>query len=175
MTALILVAGCVSTETESRFDRQFDFRPIAAFNWEPSSEVLLNEDDPADEETVRRLENAIARALRADGVLRDETAPDVLVRYTADARRQSVAPEGQEVGASTEGGFESSGTPRSSLQARNPAEYGILTIDMVHPVTGRTLWRGTTRSEIVLFLRAFRDTNEMEALVERTLDGFPPR
>lgn len=169
------VAGCATSRTESQYDRRVDFSAFRTFAWHESSAIDIQGDIRNPEEIRERLAGSISSALRAKAFAPTPGSPDFLVRYTARVDARATVPNRSDLGASTSGGFDTESGSGAAVTGRDVTETGTLTIEMVDPTSNRTLWRGTSRAEVVTYMRAMRNEDELDAFVAQTLDGFPPR
>jgi len=172
----LFIASCASMTVNYDYDQRVNFAALKTYNWlptPPKSEV--------NQLTIRNIEFAVDKQLRAKGLGMSEENPDFLIAVHVTKQTQV---DTQEWGYAYGSGNFSHGGPYGRFVGGAPANYdfrrgtdtyvydiGTLIIDFVDPRTRELVWRGTGTAEID---PSAPQTELVNRAVAKVLENFPP-
>ena len=163
-----LTAACAGLRVEHDYDTSINFQPLDTYAWQPRNEAdgsLLDS----------RIRSAVDRELAAKGhrkVPADKADYFVSYRYTvAGEDEPNRVSTSVGVGGGSRGTFGGIGI---NIGLGRDREESILGIDVIHPTTGKLLWRGVARQRPLTQSDPAETTAKVNETVAAILGEFPP-
>jgi hypothetical protein len=172
----IYSSGCSGIQVSQDYAPSTDFSALTSYQWKSQTQEKTG--DPRIDNPLRdaRIREAVDRALGEKGVeLAKNETPSFHVAYQNVLRRKiessgSSGRVGFGVGSYGRHGGIAIGTGTEVREI----EEGSLIIDVLNPVSGELLWRGTGNQRYREYTDPEKATSDINALVKKILAQFPP-
>lgn len=171
--ATALLAGCSSVSVVRDYDTSVDFSALHSFAWEFAEQPKTGNPRIDNDLIDERVRSAVAAQLSAKGfVSAGREAADFRVAYFIDYK-QRLSANTVSFGVGSGGYGRYGGVGYNT--AINDYEEGSLTIDIIDPATGKTIWRGIGRRTVYEGNSPARMTKVVNGSVAKILAKFPPK
>lgn len=173
----LLGAGCAISTTQD-YDTSTDFSRLRSYSWQAPTQQGTNNNTLIDE----RIRRAVDTELSAKNFRKIESGQadfSVTYHYAIKDRVERDGYGGPSIGVGVGGGSRGTfggfgiGFPIGSGGDRR-SEEDALSIDVVEPVGGKLLWRGSARQQYDAKLSPQELTTRFNETVKAILDKFPP-
>jgi hypothetical protein len=171
----IFVAGCASMSVNYDYDQRINFASLKTYDWLPAPRKA-----EVDQLTIRNIEFAVDKQLKAKGLGMSSETPDFLIAVHITKQRKV---DTEQWGYAYGNGnffygrrFSRFGGAPSDYQFRRGTDtyvydIGTLIIDFVDTKTRELIWRGTATAEIDPSAPSMDLINKA---VSKILENFPP-
>jgi hypothetical protein len=171
----IFVAGCASMSVNYDYDQRINFASLKTYDWLPAPRKA-----EVDQLTIRNIEFAVDKQLKAKGLGMSSETPDFLIAVHITKQRKV---DTEQWGYAYGNGnffygrrFSRFGGAPSDYQFRRGTDtyvydIGTLIIDFVDTKTRELIWRGTATAEIDPSAPSIDLINKA---VSKILENFPP-
>ena len=168
-----LLAGCSSVFVSLDYDTIRDFSILKTFAWQHAEQPRVGDPQIDNDLNNKRIRNAIAATLTSKGFCpADRAEADFLVAYFVDYQRKITPGSGSvAVGAGRYGRYGGVGYNTGITEY----EEGNLTIDLLDPKDGKTIWRGVGARAVYEGSNPAKATGIINDAVAQVLKKFPPQ
>ena len=168
--------GCSGVQVNQDYDPTTDFKSMNAYRWESETQTPTGDlriDNPLRDTRIRA---AVERLLAEKGFIKSaDDAPTFLIRYQYVLRRKiESSGTGGGIGFGMGSYGRHGGIAVGTGNSIREYDEGALVIDLVAATPETLLWRGTGIQRFREYDDPAKTSRDINTLVEKILDQFPP-
>lgn len=173
---IILLSSCSSIMVSYDFDTSTSFDAYSSFSVNSNPPKNLSDPRAENELISKRFENTITDNLTAKGLRKTDKKSDLIISYTFSIRPKiDLLNLYTQVGFSYGSYFRHGGMGANTCTDISEFDQGILIVDMHDAQTNSLVWRGTGTDLIPIHMTPEEVTEQVELIVSKVLDQYPPR
>ena len=169
--ALVMFAGCITTQVSSEYDSAADFSRLQTYAWVDDRPQISGETLTDNFQLNSFIRDEIERGLTDKGYNKQPQGPsDFFLRYHL-AIEENVKISTLDYSSHDRTGLGSN----SSTAPIQEYDRGTLLVEIIDPQTKRPLWRGTAQVELYRYTARIMKNQGVKKAIRAILDRFPSR